>query len=154
MNVTPYVSVNEAWDYFNTRLDIRDWETASDSQKLAALTTATRLINNLRFKGHKLTPTQINEFPRTNHHHYDGACPDEIRIATCEIAINLLDGTDVEQEIENLFATGQSYATVKTGYDSKAVPDYMRAGIPSAVAWNYLRPFLADPRKITLRRVD
>jgi hypothetical protein len=154
LTITPYVTIDEAWDYFNTRLEIRDWQMSTDDQRNRALAQATRLIDRLRFKGCKLVHNQANAFPRVINNNYDVSIPDAIKIATCEVAITLLDGTDIEQEIENLFAKSQSYAAVATDYDSDVVPDYMRAGIPSAVAWNYLRPYLCNPFKINLSRVD
>jgi hypothetical protein len=149
LDIVPYATISEAWDYFSTRLDTEDWSFANDDTKLRALKYSTRLINNLKFRGCKFDPLQINEFPRED----SQTIPDAIKIATCEIALNLLDGTNMEQEIENLFTSSQSYAAVNTGYISGIVPEYMRAGIPSAIAWGYLRPYLIDPRKLSIRRV-
>lgn len=158
LDITPYCTIDEAYDYFSTRLDTEDWDSANSELQVKALKVATRLINNLNFKGCKLDPLQINEFPRSyeqfNTVINDTEVPDAIKIATCEIAINLLDGTDIEQEIENLFAVSQTYASVTTGYIGSVVPDYMRAGIPSAVAWAYLRPYLSSRRNISISRVN
>jgi hypothetical protein len=148
--MTPYCTVEEADAYFETRLNTEDWDDASDSEKLKALNMATRAINNLNFRGAPLLTTQQNAFPRV----ISGLTlnSDVVAEATCEIAINLLDGTDMEQEAENLLAVGQNYATVSTNYNPNLVNEHMRAGIPSVVAWNLLRPYLVNPRTIVIRR--
>ncbi len=157
--MTPYVTVEEADEYFATRLNSEDWEDATDTEKLNSLYEATRAINLLRFKGVKYISTQENAWPRlidTTHSSVvssDGPdIPDWLVDATCEIAINLLDGTDMEQEAENLLANNQSYATVSTSYNPDLVQEHLRAGIPSIKAWNLLRPYLANVRSIRLSR--
>jgi hypothetical protein len=160
--VTPYATVEEADVYFLTRLNTEDWDDASETEKLQALNMATRAINNLRFKGTKSVSTQENAWPRiidsefserSWYHYYNvDAIPSWLKEATCEIAINLLDGTDMEQEAENLIAVNQAYAGVSTGYNPQLVSEHMRAGIPSIIAWNLLQPHLIDIRKIKLSR--
>ena len=149
LDITPYLAVTEAWDYFDTRLDSSDWECADDEHRLKALKTATRLINRLKFRGVKFDLEQVNEFPRDD----NALVPDDVKIATCEIASVLLSAVDLELEMENLFTKSQSYASINTGYDGSIVPDYLRAGIPSAVAWSYLRPYLFNPRTIRVNRI-
>lgn len=163
--MTPYCTVEEADEYFLSRLNSEDWDDASDVEKLQSLNMATRAINNLNFRGTKILSTQEHLFPRTftnlnniteSYGSYNNDLtinyPTWLKEATCEIAINLLDGTDMEQEAENLLAVGQSYATVTTNYNPQLVSEHMRAGVPSIVAWNLLRPYLINPRVIRLTR--
>ena len=158
--MNPYCTVDEADAYFLTRLNTEDWTYASDDERLRALNMATRAINNLNFAGEKYFPSQEDEFPRIINDIVYGIVNEDLSMtyptwlkeATCEIAVNLLDGTDMEQEAENLLAVGQSYATVSTSYNSQVVSEHMRAGIPSIVAWNLIKPYLANTRSINLRR--
>jgi hypothetical protein len=138
MDIIPYIDLQEANEYFYTRLDTQDWDFASEAEKVKALKSATRSIDRLNFKGTKIGEY---EFPRLEW----PIIPNDIKIATCEIAIQFLNGVDTEQEIKNIYITNRSYASVSTGNDSGIVPDHIRAGIPSAVAWLYLRPYLNDP---------
>ena len=163
--MTPYATIDDADAYFLSRLNSEDWDDASDTEKLQSLNMATRAINNLKFRGSKTIVLQEHLFPRT-YVNRDGVTevygiynndltityPAWLIEATCEIAINLLDGTDMEQETENLLALGQNYAGVTTNYNPQLVSEHMRAGIPSIVAWNLLKPYLINPREIKLTR--
>ena len=151
LDVTPYVTVDEAFDYFDTRIDADEWISASDENRLRVLKQATRLIDRLKFRGFKTDPFQYNEFPRDIS---GDVVPDQIKIACCELAFNLLTGTDLDQETDNLFTMSNTYASVSTGNNQSIVPTHIRAGIPSIVAWLYLKPYLCDPRKIRVSRVN
>lgn len=151
LTITPYLEIDDANDYFDERPDGHKWTCCNSENQEKLLKFSTRLINQLRFKGCKTVATQLNQFPRDIS---DDLVPDDIKVACCEIAFALLNDVDVEQEIDNLFVTNNTYATVSTGNSSGVVPAHIRAGIPSSVAWNYLRPYLMDPRKIQIRRVN
>jgi hypothetical protein len=158
--ITPYIDVPTAQLYFNNRLNSDAWCESSPTDQLKALSTATSLINNLKFTGIKFDPTQSNEFPRKPDlrgfifdYYYDctvpvitPVIPDEILIATCEIAISLLDSLDLDVEIGNLNTQIDKYATVHLQKDTSVAQEHTRAGIPSATAWLYLKQFLVDPR--------
>lgn len=146
--MTPYLTIDEAEDYFETRLETELWDYSSEEEKFRALCEATRSINRLAFKGTPTVSNQENKFPRSP----DLAVIQDIKIATCEIAYALLDGMNMEQEIENLSVTDQSYAAVRTGYNPQLVVGHMKAGIPSAKAWLYLLPYLINPKELTLSR--
>jgi hypothetical protein len=79
--------------------------------------------------------------------------PQDITFAAYEVAIKLLDGYDPDLEIDNLFATSKGYSSVRASYDTNRIPEYIRNGIPSAVAWSYLVPYLRDAREIRVTRV-
>lgn len=144
----PYLDINEAQDYFDERLNTESWDDATDIDKLKALKTATRLINNLWFLGTKALSTQSNEFPRAG----SVDVPDSIKFATCELALQLLDDIDPNLEVEELSVTHEGYAQARTQYDRDWVLPHIRAGIPSSEAWEYLLPFLVDPLRVTLNR--
>ncbi len=147
MAVTPYIVVVDAQEYFDDRLNSEAWDEATDTDKLKALKTATRLINNLRFIGKKLDPDQPNEFPRIG----QTAVPTAIEEATCELALVLLDQVDPNMEIENTAISGENYAMARSSYNRDFVMAHVRNGIPSSEAWARLVPYLTDP--LTLRLV-
>lgn len=169
--MTPYVTLKEAADYFETRLHETAWSQASPADREKALIQATRIIDRLNFKGLKrsvyqavknnpnLSQEEINaaskeqerQFPRDN----DTEIPEEIKIACCEIAYALLDEIDPDIELENLAVISHGYSSVRTTYSrSHNPPEHLNAGVPSATAWRYLRPFLREPGGIIISRAS
>jgi hypothetical protein len=163
-----YGTLDEANDYFDHRLHSYAWTSVSLDDRRKALWAATQIIDTLNFKGKKATvfvlPTsatlaevmaaeaaQEREFPRGA----DIDVPQEIRVASYEIAYSLLDGKDPEVELENLGLISQGYASVRTTYNRAQVPiEHIINGIPNAAAWRLLRPFLRDDDKLVLSRVS
>lgn len=74
--------------------------------------------------------------------------PPEIKIATCEIAYNYLDGVEIESEINRMFVTSQNYTNVSETYTS--ANEAKRAGINSNKAWIYLKPFVNSGNQLQL----
>ena len=169
-----YGSISEANAYFLTRLHSDAWENASANNQTKALYTATRIIDRLNYKGYKhavfliledatdynpvsqetrraAEASQELEFPRDG----DTLVPEDIKIACFEIAYALLDGVDPDLELENLGVTNQGYGGVKTAYNRDQQPiEHILHGIPSAMAWRILKPFLRDGRAVTTVRVN
>lgn len=154
------VTVDVANLYFMTRLHSDLWDDASATDKAKSLISATRLMNNLAYIGVKVYPNQFNEFPRRITR-FDFTLlpqqlrvPDSIRIACCEIALTLLDGVDLEFAIPGIAIQDDRYSTLRTSYKQNIIDEHVRAGIPSATAWLYIKPYLADPGAINLGRVS
>lgn len=146
-----YLSLTSANTYFNEeRLVTTAWNAASDTEKLKALKEATRRIDRLNFRGSKTSAAQERQFPRDG----DTAVPQDIMRACAEVAYALLDGVDPDREANNLNVTGEGFSSVRTNYDRGFVPDYVRAGIPTQTAWNYLSPYLIDPRDVDVGRIS
>ena len=172
-----YGTLQEANTYFAARLHSDTWEDSDNADKPKALEQAARIIDNLNYKGVKNpvylvlfdsdgdkvvpAPTQTVimaadaeqplEFPRGS----DIVVPTPIKYAEWEIALALLDGFDPDVELENLRAIKHSYATVRTTYSGEDVSsEYILYGIPSGVAWRYLKPYLVDSNIIKISRVD
>lgn len=158
---TYYGSITEADFFFQTELKNVAWTSASITDKTKALRIATRTIDRLNFSGTKADVNQNLQFPRKNSiinsdniivTFEDTFVPEDIKIATYHVSYALLDGYDPDIEISNLPAIEQRL-TVSTKYDRSFVLDHIRAGIPSAVAWGFLRPYLKDINEVTLSRV-
>lgn len=169
-----YGTLSEANAYFATKLHTTAWDNSNDALRLKALYEATRLIDNLRFKGYKSTvyaliDTETNttdatdeelytanlaqqlEFPRNS----DIIVPEDIRIACYEIAYCLLDGSDPVMDLENLVVTQHQYANVKTQYDRNQNPPlHTLSMIPSPYAFNLLLPYIATSRRVDLYRIN
>lgn len=159
-NTAAYLTVEQAEDYFASRLNSEAWDEASESDKSKALLAATRRIDGLNFAGLRTAdmlcrgdqvapsnPDQPLEFPR------NGATtiPQEVYQACCEIAFNLLDGVDPELEMQNINTTQHGFASLQETYNPNIVNLAFRHGIPSVTAWNLLLPYLNDPFSITIR---
>lgn len=146
-----YISLAAANTYFNEeRLITAAWIAANNSERTKALKEATRRIDRLNFRGSKTSATQDNQFPRDG----DTAVPQDIMRGCAEVAYALLDGVDPDREANNVSVTGEGFSSVRTNYDRSFVPDYVRAGIPTQTAWNYLSPYLIDPRDVDVGRIS
>jgi len=85
----------------------------------------------------------------------DTEVPEAIRIACYEIAHSLLDGKDPERELENLGISSHGFEGVRTAYDRSLIPvDHIVNGVPNALAWRLIQPFLRDDHAIRLSRVS
>lgn len=155
MTLTAYDTYINADAYFKQRLHVTEWKSASSTDKTIALIEATQRIDRLRFAGNKVDDSQALEFPRYYGDDPDGSevVPDDIKIATYELAFTLIDGIDPDLEFENLSAIGQSYSNVRMVRAGQDIPKHIIAGIPSASAWRYLLPYLAPSRILNIRRV-
>lgn len=147
---TAYIDEYWANQYFDTRLNTRAWDNADSGDKPKALIMATRIIDRLNFAGDKNSATQELQFPRDT----DTEIPDDIKIACAEIAIELLDGVDPNKEFEDLAIVTHRYAEVVTTYDRSVVQEHLVAGVPSATAWRYLKPYIRDNRFVTVSRIS
>lgn len=145
-----YGDVPAADSYFTERLQTDAWDNANDTDKFKALAMATRAIDRLNYAGDKTDADQELQFPRGG----DTDVPDAILIATYECALALLDGYDPNIEIENLAISSQGFAEVRDTYDRSFALEHIRSGIPSVVAWSYIKPYLRDPNYFTISRVN
>ena len=174
-----YSTVVDANTYFDGRLYSTVWSAASTPDKTKAMEQATRIIDRLNFAGEKhaahivrfgLTGrndfeisltlaqqalvsaaglTQATEFPRGD----DTEPQADIFLACYEIAIALLDGVNPDEEFNDLGVVSEGYSSVRTTYDRTTVPEHTNAGIPSATAWRYLKPYLRSGHGVKLSRV-
>jgi hypothetical protein len=137
-------------DYFNYRLGSDAWDQAIIKDREKALIAATRLIDKLNFENSKADDDQNLQFPRGD----DTTVPVEIEFACYEITIKLLEGVDNEVEAQSLGVLTETYTGVRTTYQAGFVNEHLRAGIPSIEAWEYLKPFLRDSKRIQLARIS
>jgi len=101
-----YVTLLEAEEYFGARLFSDNWNNASEANKIAALIQATKRIDREKFYGDRVSSTQKLAFPRSGISYidnvlYDGIIPEQIKDATCEVAIYMLSN-DISQKDTNI----------------------------------------------------
>lgn len=145
-----YATEAEAQAYFDTRLHTEAWDDASPTDRTKALAHATNIIDRLNFSGSKADDAQVNQFPRGT----DTTVPDDIKNASAEIALALLDGVNPDLEYENVFMTSQGYGGIRSSFDRSVKPPHILAGVPSFIAWTYLKPYLLDGLNIELHRTS
>lgn len=145
-----YLTSAEAQTYFNNKLHAEPWDTAVAASKTKALAEATAIIDRLNFMGDKTDVAQTNQFPRDA----DTTVPQDIKDATAEIALSLLDGVDPAIEYENTSMITQSYGNLKSTYNRTINQEYKLAGVPSITAWRILQPYLRDALNVDLNRVS
>ena len=166
-----YGTLEEAQAYFEGRLHETAWSEATPADRPKALRAATRIIDTLNFKGRRATvhalldvdcdatdedireaeASQALEFPRGQ----DSEVPEASRLACYEISHSLLDGKDPELELENLGISSQGLSSVRTTYNRSQVPiEHIINGVPNALAWRHLRPFLRDEDAVKILRVS
>jgi len=143
-----YGSITEGDAYFNKKLYRELWFESDPDLKVRALHDATERIDCLNFIGSKTSSDQELQFPR------DGQTevPEAIKKATFEIAFQLLDGRDPEIEYDLLRRTSSNVGPSRTSNDTRLIPDHIVNGIPSKLAWSWLKPFIRDRSLIALKR--
>lgn len=139
-----YITVQGANEYFDTKYNAAVWDSVTNIDKQKALIEATRIIDTLNYKYDKTDPDQLLEFPRNS----KTEIPTAIKIATCEIALEILDGYDTNLETNNLQVLSHGYSSAKTQYTRDFVLEHLGNGVPSSTAWRYLRPYLRDPNNL------
>lgn len=145
-----YSTLVEAQAYMDGRLNTDAWEAASVADQTTALIQATTIIDRLNFVGCRTDEAQTLAFPRGG----DTVVPEDIKNASHEIALALLDGVDPELEFENLFLNSQGYANVRSSYDGEIKQRHDVSGVPSVTAWRYLKPYLRDPNTMVMQRTS
>lgn len=149
--MTQYATTSQG-DTFVTANMLREepWNNASNVKQDKALNMATILIDQLNFSGSKTEDDQDQEFPRGE----DTTVPIDIQNACILIAYALVEGKDPELEREALRRVQVSYGPVRTKVNSQHLPEHTLHGIPSNLAWAYLKPYLRDQGEVTLYRVS
>lgn len=143
-----YGSLENAELYMAGRLMTAAWGQATVTQREAALTQSTRTIDLLNFAGSKTNSGQELQFPRDD----DTVVPTEIEYACYEEALSLLDGNNPEILMQSLTVTSDAFSGVRATYNSDFAPPHILCGLTSAIAFNYLRPYIRLPGGVRISR--
>ncbi len=156
---TSYVTITEAGVYFSAVLNTDAWDDATSIDQNKALIQASTDIDKLQYIGHKINYQAEHEFPREfedpviDDTPFDtDMIPFGIKYAVCEQALALLEGFDVQQELDGLTLVGSAYSSVKANFDRTTVPMHTKCGL-CAKAWQFILPFIRDNRALVLSRV-
>lgn len=139
-----YMTVQEADAYFITRLHTDTWTEATSENKAKALSMATEIIDQYKYKGEALGE---QAFPRGT----GSLVPEPIKRACAEIAQQLLE-KDMEEISEDNPVTKASYGNTSVSISNP--PEHLAAGCPSYKAWQILQPYLDRSQGVDLRRVS
>lgn len=178
-----YGDLSSANSYFANKLHSESWSDSTPSDRPKALLEATRIIDNLRYKGVKHSVWEVMYEWNSSKEKYekilsnpptrneiisadaeqelefprgqDTEVPQEIKWACYEIAFALIEGFDPEDAADRLNIVRQSYSSVKTTYDnSSEAMEYLAYGIPTMRVWNLLKPYLSGVNPINISRAD
>lgn len=157
---TSYLTAVEAQRYFDGRVNTDAWDRASVSEQEKVLIQASTDIDKIAYRGNKQVAQQEHEFPRlfpdsnydTTPYDTDNV-PLGVKYAVCEHALAILDGFDVNKELDGLSVVAARYSTVQVNHDRSTVPMHLKAGL-CAQAWQQLLPFIRDNKSIMLSRVS
>lgn len=95
-----YATVEEAIAYFDDRLDVAAWTSASEDQRRQSLITATAVLDDLEWAGVAVSDSQSLAFPRSGNYfdpkmgtivELPATIPKTIQRATFEVAYHLLN---------------------------------------------------------------
>lgn len=143
-----YGTVELADDYFSRRLYRDIWFAGDPDNKLKAMYMAAERIDRLNFIGEKTDSAQELAFPRNG----ETEVPSNILKASYEIAFAFKDGRDPDLEYELLRKQYSSVGPARSSFNTDLVPQHIVNGIPSMLAWTYLKPFIRDRSEIALKR--
>jgi hypothetical protein len=90
--VNSYVTVAEADSYFENRLDVAAWSSATPEDKAKALTTATAYLDDLRWIGYAVSDSQLLAFPRTGSY-FDPRAGYEVVLDDNEVPTRVVNAT-------------------------------------------------------------
>ena len=152
--VLSYATVDYADLYFDNVLFPEPWTTSDKETKEKALRMATKNIDALVLIGRRVTPDQMQEFPRSIYNAGRGVWVDETTIsqcvkdATCEEALTLMRGgqnagqrADLQRQGVKSFTLGKLSETYR---DNVVAP----TGLQSATARTLLQRYTGGSRAI------
>ena len=132
-----WVTVAEADAFMSNRLNTTVWNSATDAQKLIALTQATNdYFELLRWKDG-----------------VEDVIPENVQIAVTLVAQALLDGFDPDADRESLSVKSEGMSHIRESYDRPYVDAWRDSGLPSFTAYKLILPYLA-PHRVSLKRVS
>jgi len=133
-----YVTLDEADLYLEAVMYTDPWDLSTDILRTKAIKASQKIIEALNTTG-----TLV-----------DGAPVQDIKDATVEIALKLLDGYDPELEMHNATIKEMEFDRLRQTNKSGETPLHIIAGVPSIIAFNILRRYMPDITTVRLSRID
>ncbi len=128
------VTLQYADEYFSNRLNADAWGAADAGIKLAALVTASNILDTLDWIGVAVDAAQLKAFPRTGTF-FDptlklevamSPAPDRFKRALCEQALHLLSNPDVLEDSGSVIDASIGKLSVKTIMAPSLVPQLVK----------------------------
>jgi hypothetical protein len=149
--VNSYVTLEDAEDYFETRIDAAAWHSADDEDQESALVTATLILDENHFIGVAVSSEQSLGWPRKGATTFDPKygmyvtyteteIPERLKKATYEMAYQLLSNEDLlDQKTQTFEEISVGSITIK---DSNS--DVTRTPIVPSLVRKFLKPLLVQ----------
>jgi hypothetical protein len=148
--VNSYVSLEEAEEYFETRIDSAAWHSADDEDRESSLVTATLIIDENHFIGAAVSSDQSLAWPRSGVIYHDpkygsfievatDEIPQRVKLATFEMAYQLLSNENLlDQKTQTFEEISIGSITIKDTNN-----DVTRTPITPSLTRKFLKPLLA-----------
>lgn len=133
-----YVTLDEADVYLESVMITDAWDLSTDALRTKSIKASQKIIEALNTTG-----TLV-----------DGEPVQDIKDATVEIALKLLDGYDPELEMHNATIKEMEFDRLRQTNKSGETPLHIIAGVPSIIAFNILRRYMPDITTVRLSRID
>lgn len=118
-----------------------------DVMEIALRKAADYINTQFRYKGFRLTGDQAMEFPRNSLYDWSGllvtGVPMRVKNACCELAFKALTQPLYQDQNRGGKVVSESVGPISTTYAEDAP-----TGIVWQQAWNFLQPFVRDPKHI------
>lgn len=154
LNTNSYVEIDDADEYFETRIDSANWFDANDEIKEQALVTATTLIDDRAWIGYAVSSSQALAWPRENAIYVDNrlgqqvtiannVVPSQVKVAVYEQALHLLNNEDL------LAGKTQTFESISVGSISVSDSnnDVTKTSITPAIITRPLKDLLVRGRQ-------
>jgi len=147
--VNSYVSLEEAENYFETRIDSGAWHNADDEDRESALVTATSIIDENQFIGVAVSSTQSLAWPRKEATYFDpkynsmispgiNEIPLRIKLGTFELAYQLLSNENLlDQKSQTFEKVSIGSITIEDSNN-----DVTRTSITPHLTRKFIKPLL------------
>jgi hypothetical protein len=141
--VNSYVTLVEAEDFFENRIDVAAWASAANPTKEQALVTATMILDTYEWVGTALDSEQLLCFPRfgvyfSSRLGYSSLLPEtvpqEIIISTCELAYHLLNNDGLLDDTGTVTDVSIGSITLKIKSDPRIMPNSVKRHIKHLLA--------------------
>jgi|AntAceMinimDraft_6_1070360.scaffolds.fasta_scaffold01401_12 hypothetical protein len=149
LNTNSYVTIADADDYFETRIDSAAWTALDDDIKEQALVTATQLVDDSAWIGSAVSPSQALAWPRKAATYADDRLgyqitipedeiPARVKVAVFEQALHLVNNEDL------LTGTTQTFESISIGSISLSDSngDVTRTSVRPSVVMKPIRPLI------------
>jgi len=149
LNTNSYVTVDDADDYLDTRIDSANWFGSTYANKESALVTATLVLDNQAWVGSAVSSSQALAWPRKNATYTDNRMgrtttfgttdiPADLKTAVYEQALHLIDNEDLLQQ------KTQTFESISVGSISVSDSngDVQQTPLKSDLAMRLIRPLL------------